>query len=128
MHFTPENCLKKTVKISDATFQVTEVSQNSIIYQRVIPLSNEIKKKRTYIYQASNRFINHLFYINDLKLFLRCDKESEGLLTTLKQLRVNICMEFDLEKNKGAKATFKRCLDKLVTISGSEIANNIPKK
>lgn len=38
--------------------------------------------------------------MNDLKLFLRCDKESEGLLTTLKQLTANICMEFDLEKTK----------------------------
>ena len=48
--------------------------------------------------------INRLFYMDDLKLYAKNDKESEGLLSTVKQFSDDIGMEFGLDKC--AKATF----------------------
>ena len=48
--------------------------------------------------------INHLFYMNDLKLYAKNGKELEGLLPTVKQFIDDIGMEFGLDKC--AKATF----------------------
>ena len=50
--------------------------------------------------------INHLFYVDDLKLYGTSDSQLNGLISTVKKLSDDIQMEFGLDKC--AKATFKR--------------------
>ena len=57
-----------------------------------------------YRYKTYDNTINHLFYMNDLKLFAKNDQQLQDLLKTLKEFSDDIRMEFWL--NKCAKATF----------------------
>ena len=50
--------------------------------------------------------INHLFYVDDLKLYGTSDNQLNGLISTVKKVSDDIQMEFGLDKC--AKATFKR--------------------
>ena len=59
-----------------------------------------------YGYKIGEEKINHLFYIDDLKLYGKNDKELDGLLCTVKKFSEDIGMEFGLDKC--AKATFIR--------------------
>ena len=70
------------------------------------PLSRELQKTG-YGYQLDKQTkINHLFYVDDLKLYGTSDNQLNGLLSTLKKVSDDIQMEFGLDKC--AKATFKR--------------------
>ena len=71
----------------------------------LVPLSH-LLNNTGYGYKINNRRINHLFYMDDLKLYARDDLELEGLLQTVKSVSDDIGMEFGLDKC--AKATFKR--------------------
>ena len=64
--------------------------------------------------------INHLFNMDDLKLYAQNDGELEGLLKTVKAFIDDIGMEFGLDKC--AKATFKR--GKLVTSENIELSDD----
>ena len=57
-----------------------------------------------YGYNIFDKRVNHLFYMDDLKLFGKNDSEIEGLLKTDKCFSDDIGMEFGLYKC--AKATF----------------------
>ena len=59
-------------------------------------------------YEIYRKKVNHLFYVDDLKLLARNDGQLGGLLTTVKEFSNDIAMQFDLDKC--AKATFKRGL------------------
>ena len=50
----------------------------------LIPLTNEHKNTK-YGYGIYEKPINHLFYMDDVKLYAKNDKELEGLLSTVKQ-------------------------------------------
>ena len=50
--------------------------------------------------------INHLFYVNDLKLYGTSDNQLTGLINTVKNITDDIKMEFGLDKC--AKVSFKR--------------------
>ena len=69
----------------------------------LIPLSNELNNSGTG-YKLFHKELNHLIYMDDLKLFAKNDKDLEGLLTTVKKFSNDIGMEFGLDKC--AKATF----------------------
>ena len=70
------------------------------------PLSWELWKIR-YGYQLDKQTkINHLFYVDDLKLYGINDNQLNGLISTVKKVSDDIQMEFGLDKC--AKATFKR--------------------
>ena len=71
----------------------------------LIPLTNELNDTK-HGYSMPSGKINHLIYMDDLKLFARDDRELEGLLRTVKNFSDDIGMEFGLDKC--AKATFKR--------------------
>ena len=71
----------------------------------LIPLSR-LLNDTGYGYKISNKKMNHLFYMDDLKLYTCNDYELEGLLKTVKAFSDDIGMEFRLDKC--AKATFKR--------------------
>ena len=70
------------------------------------PLSRELQKTG-YGYQLDKQTkINHLFYVDDLKLYGTSDSQLNGLISTVKKVSDDIQMEFGLDKC--AKATFKR--------------------
>ena len=70
------------------------------------PLSRELQKTG-YGYQLDKQTkINHLFYVDELKLYGTSDNQLNGLISTVKKVSDDIQMEFGLDKC--AKATFKR--------------------
>ena len=70
------------------------------------PLSKELQKTG-YGYQLDEQTkINHLFYVDDLKLYGTSDKQLTGLINTVKNISDDIKMELGLDKC--AKASFKR--------------------
>ena len=70
------------------------------------PLSQELPKTG-YGYQLDEQTkINHLFYVDDLKLYGTSDSQLTGLINTVKNILDDIKMEFGLDKC--AKASFKR--------------------
>ena len=71
----------------------------------LIPLSSELNSSG-YGYKIGTEWITHLFYMDDLKLYLKDDSELEGLLRIVKGFSDDIGMEFGL--SKCAKITFKR--------------------
>ena len=58
-----------------------------------------------YGYEVGGKKISHLFYMDDLKTYVKNDNQQEGLLKTIKTFSDDICMQFGLAKC--AKATFK---------------------
>ena len=84
------------------------------------PLSQELQKTR-YGYQLDEQTkINHLFYVDDLKLYGTSDKQLTGLINTMKNVSDDIKMEFGLDKC--AKASFKR--GKKVSAEGIPLNDN----
>ena len=69
------------------------------------PLSYELNDTG-YVCKIGEGKINHLFYMDDLKLHGKNYKQLDGLLYTVKKFSDNIDMEFGLDKC--AKATFIR--------------------
>ena len=70
------------------------------------PLSQELQNTG-YGYQLDEQTkINHLFYVDDLKLYGTSDKQLTGLINTVKNVSDDIKMEFGLDKCP--KASFKR--------------------
>ena len=70
----------------------------------LIPLS-KLYNNTEYGYKIYNT-IDHLFYMDHLKLFAKNDQQLQGLLNIVKQFSDDIRMEFGLDKC--AKATFFR--------------------
>ena len=69
------------------------------------PLSRDLQKTG-YGYQLDKQNnINHLFYVDDLKLYGTNDSQLNGLINKVKKVSHDIKMEFGLDKC--AKATFK---------------------
>ena len=84
------------------------------------PLSKKLQKTG-YRYQLNEQTkINHLFYVDDLKLYGTCDKQLTGLINTMKNVSDDIKMEFGLEKC--AEASFKR--GKKVSAEGIPLNDN----
>ena len=63
----------------------------------LIPLSKELNETG-YGYSIQKRSVNHLFYMEDLKLFAKDDNDLEGLLQTVTKFSDDISMSFELNK------------------------------
>ena len=63
----------------------------------LIPLSIQLNNAG-YGYQIMGKSINHLFYMDDLKLFARNDNELTGLLDTVKKFSDDIGMQVGVDK------------------------------
>ena len=84
------------------------------------PLSIELNKTK-YGYQLDKQTkINHLFYVDDLKLYGTNDNQLAGVINTVKHVSDDTKMEFGLDKC--AKATFKR--GKKVKAEGIQLNDN----
>ena len=94
----------KPIQINFGIFQGDSLSL-LLFYVPLIPLSKELNGTG-YVYNIQKRSINHLFYMDDFKLFAKDNNDLEGLLETVKKFSEEIGMPFGLDKF--AKATFKR--------------------
>ena len=84
------------------------------------PLSQELQKTG-YGYQLDEQTkINHLFYVDALKLYGTSHKQLTGLNNTVKNVSDDIKMEFGLDKS--TKASFKR--GKKVSAEGIPLNDN----
>ena len=107
-------CRSECLRIKRGIFQGDSLSP-LLCCMAIIPLSSELNNT-DYGYKIFETKVNHLFYMDDLKLFARNDYELEGLLTTAKGFSNDIGMEFGLDKC--AKASFLRgVLKKTANIS-----------
>ena len=93
-----------SIKIKCGIFQGDSLSPLHFCLALIL-LSNELNNTG-YGYKIFDRTINHLFYMDDLKLFAKNDQDLEGLLNTVKKFSNDIGMEFGL--GKCAKASFVR--------------------
>ena len=65
----------------------------------LIPLSLILRKaKAAYEFSESKEKINHLLFIDDLKLYSRSEKGLDSLVQTVRVFSEDIGMEFDIEK------------------------------
>ena len=92
------------IKIKRGIFQGDSLS-TLFFCLALIPLSNE-PNNTGYGYKIFDRTINHIFYMDDLKLCAKNDQDLEGLLSTVKEFSNDTGMEFGLDKC--AKAPFVR--------------------
>ena len=56
------------------------------------------KTKAEYEFSGSKEKINHLLFLNDLKLYMRNEKELDSLVQTIRIFSIHIGMEFCIEK------------------------------
>ena len=100
---TGENILNGgDININNDIFQGDSLSP-ILFCVALIPLS-KLLNSTGYSYKIYDNTINHLFYMDDLKLFAKNDQQLQGLLNIVKQFSDNIRMEFGLDKC--AKPTF----------------------
>ena len=65
----------------------------------MIPLSLILRKaKAAYEFSESNEKINHLLFLDDLKLYSRSEKGLVSLVQTVRVFSEDIAMEFGIEK------------------------------
>ena len=79
-----------------------------------------LNKTKYEYYLDKQTKINHLFYVDDLKLYRTNDNQLTGLINTVKYISDDTKMEFGLDKC--AKATFKR--GKKVQAEGIQLNDN----
>ena len=102
-----------TIRIKKGIFQGDSLSPLCLTMS-LHPLSQELQRTG-YRYQLDEQTkINHLFYIDDLKLYGISENQLTGLINTVKNVSDDIKVEFGVEKC--AKASFKR--DKKVSTEG----------
>ena len=96
--------LVKGVRIRRGIFQGDSLSP-LLFCMALMPLSSLLNKmKAGYQMRSSKVKVNHLLYIDDLKLISKNDQELKEQLCTVKEFSNDIRMEFGLEKC--AKASF----------------------
>ena len=104
LHHSNGTLESKDIPIKCGIFQGDSLSP-LLFCLALTPLSAELHNT-TYGYKINNAVIDHLFYMDDLKLYAKDDSDLEGLLQTVKRFSDDIGMQFGL--SKCAKATFKR--------------------
>ena len=98
------NVDENPIKIKSGIFQGDSLS-TLLFCLSLIPLPKELNRTG-YGYKIQKRSMNHLFYMDDLKLFTKDDDDLEGLLQTAKKFCDDIGMTSGLDKC--SKSSFKR--------------------
>ena len=93
-------CRSECLRIKRGIFQGDSLSP-LLFCMALIPLSCELNNT-DYGYRILERKVNHLFFVDVLKLFARNDYELEGFLPTAKGFSSDIGMEFGLDKRAKA--------------------------
>ena len=104
LSYTGGSLTSNPIDISRGIFQGDSLSP-LLFCLALIPLTTQLNAANRG-YKIHGEIINHLFYMDDLKLFTGNDKDLEDLLTIVKDFSDDIGMEFGLDKC--ATATFKR--------------------
>ena len=100
---TVENTLNAgDININSGIFQGDSFSP--ILFCVTLIALSKLLNNTGYSYNIYGNTINHLFYMDDLKLSAKNDQPLQGLLNIVKQFSDDIRMEFALDKC--AKATF----------------------
>ena len=86
------NIKSKPIKIKSGIFQGDFLSL-LLFCLSLISLSKKLNQTG-YGYNIPKRSINHLFYVDDLKLFAKDDNNLEGLLQTVKKFTDEIGVSF----------------------------------
>ena len=94
----------RAINITNGIFQGDSLSP-LLFCMALFPLSS-LLNETSYGYKCENITINHLVYIDDLKLYAKNDEQLTGLLETVHKFSTDICMSFGLDKC--AKASFHR--------------------
>ena len=80
-----------------------KINMNCLIFQgnslspllfclSLILLTNDLNNTK-YGYEIYKKIINHLFYMDDIKLYAKNNKKLEGLLSTVKQFSDDISVK-----------------------------------
>ena len=120
LNHTKESMKSDKININGGIFQGDFLSP-LLFCLSLIPLTNEHNNFK-YGYEIYEKIINHLFYINVLKVFAKNDKKLWGLLSTMKQFSNDICMEFRMDKC--ANPTFRKTKLKRITAAGLDMEKN----
>ena len=104
LNYSEGSIICENLDINSGIFQGDSLSP-LLFCLALTTLSYKLNDKR-YGYKIGEQKTNHLFYMDDLKLSGKNDKELDGLLWTAKKFSDGIGMEFAVDKC--AKATFIR--------------------
>ena len=86
------------VEIKHGIFQGDSLSP-LVFVLAMIPLSLILRKaKAAYEFPESKEKINHLLFMDDLKLYSRSEKRLDSLVQTVRVFSEDIAMEFGIEK------------------------------
>ena len=98
LHSEGGTIISGDVKIRRGIFQGDSLSP-LLFCMCLFPLSTELNRSGFgYGLKANKQKVNHLLYMDDLKLFAKNDEELEGLLWTSKLFSDDIQMDFGLDK------------------------------
>ena len=64
----------------------------------MIPLTHVLRKAKARYTMAGGGKINHLLFMDDLKLYGKSENEIKGLVSTVEVFSQDIGMEFDIKK------------------------------
>lgn len=96
-----------TIKINEGIYQGDSLSP-LLFCISLIPLSKELQRLNIgYQISESETKIEHLLYMDDLKLFAKNDNEMNILIDTVKVFSTDINMQFGYDKC--ARVTYNRC-------------------
>ena len=94
---TVENTLNAgDININSGIFQGDSLSP--ILFCVTLVPHSKLLNNTGYDYKIYDNTTNHLFYMDDLKLFAKNDQQLQGLLNIVKQFSDDIRMEFGLDK------------------------------
>ena len=99
-----ETLKSSPIQINCGIFQGDSLSP-LLFFLALTPPSHMLNKTE-YGYNVLDGSINHLIYMDDIKLYAKDDNQIEGLLGTVKTFSDDIGMEFGLDKC--SKVTFKK--------------------
>ena len=103
---THENVTRRSNKIGIDCGIFQGDSLSPLIFCLALAPLSTVLDGTGYGYKIQNRFISHLLYMDDLKLFAKDDNNLEKMLQLVKKFSDDIGMAFGLEKC--AKVSFKR--------------------
>ena len=103
LNYSQGNTVSENIKIKCGIIQDDSLSPPPLFCLALVTLSYELNNTG-YGYSVYKEKINHLFYMDDLKLYGKNDYELDGLLKTVKTFGDDIGMTFG--KDKCVKDTF----------------------
>ena len=92
------------IRIKRGIFQCDSLSP--LLFCMSLATLSNLLNATEFGYDRTKERVNHLLYMDDLKLYSKNDKELEGLLNTVKIVSDEIEMQFGLDKC--AKASYKK--------------------